>query len=409
MTIEIKVPPLGESVSNAEIASWLVADGDYVNKNQEVVEIDSDKATLAVSAEEAGVIRIKVIAGSKVNIGDIIALVEPADAPVTKKERTDTKDLKPIEKVKSEGDHKNSSQDTGGATIVQKVNVSPLASSMIADHGLDINAIITDKMMRITKTDVEHYLNSGSGEKKINRNEVRKEMSALRKKLSERLVRAKNESAMLTTFNEVDMTGILEARQQFGKSFQDKYGIKLGFMSFFTRAVCIALEEMPELNASIEGDEIVYHDYKDIGIAVSSPKGLVVPVLRNAEVLDLRQIETGIADLAEKARNKKLSIEDMNGGTFTISNGGVFGSLLSTPIINPPQVAILGMHKIQERPAGIEGRIELRPMMYIALSYDHRIIDGREAVTFLVRCKELLENPSLLASGKHPVQISLGL
>lgn len=402
MIIEIKVPPLGESVSNAEIASWLVNNGDYVEKNQDVVEIDSDKATLAIPSEEAGIISIKVDAGAKVSIGDIVATVDTsAAAPLEKSKKQDKEDEKVVVEEKSELKSTISSE--------KRLSVSPLAAKIIEENALDLNAIMHDKVMRITKADVENYLNASPMQKPLSRKETRKEMSALRKKLSERLVRSKNESAMLTTFNEVDMTAILNVKKQFGQAFQDKFGLKLGFMSFFTKATCIALEEIPEINASIEDDEIVYHDYTDIGIAVSSPKGLVVPVLRNAETLSLSQIELGISELAEKARTKKLGIEEMTGGTFTISNGGVFGSLLSTPIINPPQVAILGMHKIQERPIGIAGNIELRPMMYLALSYDHRIIDGREAVTFLIRIKELLENPNMLTSGKNPIQLSLGL
>jgi 2-oxoglutarate dehydrogenase E2 component (dihydrolipoamide succinyltransferase) len=405
MAVDIKIPQIGESISEAILSSWLVADGDFVDKDQEIAEIDSDKATIMLNTEEAGQIKILVEEGEKVLIGDVVCQVDTSkkgsrkqQAPEQKKEEpkateekavTTPDETKKAEKPAQEGD--------------LKLSVSPLAGEMIQEHGLDINEVVKHKMLRITKSDVENFTSAPQKKKAISREEHSKEMSTLRKKLAERLVKSKNESAMLTTFNEVDMSAILNIRKSYGKAFMDKHGFKLGFMGFFAKAVSIALTEFPEINASLDDSNIVYHDYIDIGIAVSSPKGLMVPVVRNAETLSLAELEKAIFDLAEKARNKKLSIEEMTGGTFTITNGGVFGSLLSTPIINPPQVAILGMHKIQERPVGIDGQIVLRPMMNLALSYDHRIVDGKESVSFLVRVKEMLENPGFMfTEGQNP-------
>lgn len=402
MLYEIKVPSLGESVSNAVIANWLVADGEIIAKDQDIAEIDSDKATVAISSEFGGAISIIVQSGNKVGIGDIIAKVDTEKVIQHKPEQSVTVNI-PEEK------------NTKDVTLVtdeeqQKISISPLAEKMINESNIDLNELIKHKLLRITKSDVVAYQEAVTITKKeISRNENREEMTPLRKKLAERLVQSKNQTAMLTTFNEIDMSNLMEIRRKFNDDFQKKYGVKLGFMSFFTKAVCLALDEFPQVNGSIEGNEIILHDYKDIGIAVSTPKGLMVPVIRNAEALKLFEIELKINELAEKARNKKLSLEEMNGGTFTITNGGVFGSLLSTPIINPPQVAILGMHKIQERPIGLNSKIELRPMMYIALSYDHRLIDGKESVGFLVKVKELLENPVNIAFGNDPLKSLLGI
>jgi len=402
MLYEIKVPSLGESVSNAVIANWLVADGEIIAKDQDIAEIDSDKATVAISSEFGGAISIIVQSGNKVGIGDIIAKVDTEKVIQHKPEQSVTVNI-PEEK------------NTKDVTLVtdeeqQKISISPLAEKMINESNIDLNELIKHKLLRITKSDVVAFQEAVTITKKeISRSENREEMTPLRKKLAERLVQSKNQTAMLTTFNEIDMSNLMEIRRKFNIDFQKKYGVKLGFMSFFTKAVCLALDEFPQVNGSIEGNEIILHDYKDIGIAVSTPKGLMVPVIRNAEALKLFEIELKINELAEKARNKKLSLEEMNGGTFTITNGGVFGSLLSTPIINPPQVAILGMHKIQERPIGLNSKIELRPMMYIALSYDHRLIDGKESVGFLVKVKELLENPVNIAFGNDPLKSLLGI
>lgn len=410
MIIEVKIPALGESVSFAEIAGWLVEDGDVVEKDQEIAEIDSDKATLALPAEESGKIKIMVEAGSKVAVGDIVCTIDTSVKPEAKPEMPQAEE-KPQEKaapkIEKQEPKTPKQEKTINKTGDHKVSVSPVASQMIQAEGLNVDEILQHKLMRISKSDVEAYM--AGPVKQISREEHREEMSSLRKKLAERLVKVKNETAMLTTFNEVDLSRIIELRKKHQKAFVEKYGVKVGFMSFFTKAVAYALEAFPSVNARLDGNEIVYNDYKDIGIAVSTPKGLMVPVLRNAEALSIADIEIQIAELAQKARNRRLSLDEMTGGTFTITNGGVFGSMLSTPIINPPQVAILGMHNIQERPVAINGKVEIRPMMYLALSYDHRIIDGKESVSFLVKIKELLQDPGKLLSGNDPVAELLGI
>lgn len=410
MIIEVKIPALGESVSFAEIAGWLVEDGDVVEKDQEIAEIDSDKATLALPAEESGKIKIMVEAGSKVAVGDIVCTIDTSVKPEAKPEMPQAEE-KPQEKAAPKIEKQEPKTPKQEKTINKagdhKVSVSPVASQMIQAEGLNVDEILQHKLMRISKSDVEAYM--AGPVKQISREEHREEMSSLRKKLAERLVKVKNETAMLTTFNEVDLSRIIELRKKHQKAFVEKYGVKVGFMSFFTKAVAYALEAFPSVNARLDGNEIVYNDYKDIGIAVSTPKGLMVPVLRNAEALSIADIEIQIAELAQKARNRRLSLDEMTGGTFTITNGGVFGSMLSTPIINPPQVAILGMHNIQERPVAINGKVEIRPMMYLALSYDHRIIDGKESVSFLVKIKELLQDPGKLLSGNDPVAELLGI
>jgi 2-oxoglutarate dehydrogenase E2 component (dihydrolipoamide succinyltransferase) len=400
MIIEIRIPNVGESVTNVELSQWLVEDGTYVEKDQEIAEIDSDKATLTLHAEESG--RLKIIAsrGTKLNIGDLTCNIDTSAAPSLKttfKMQVGTPQVKIEEKTQEVPTEKKEEPET--VRTENKIQVTPLAKEIISEHQLDLDEIIKDKLRRITKNDVLEYIERKQAKPIVISREIsKKELSPLRKKLAERLVQAKNEMAILTTWNEVDMSKIIKIRKDLGDKFLHRYGIKLGFVSLFAKAISIALMEFPEVNASIDGDSIAYHAYVDLGIAVSTEKGLMVPVIRNTESLSISEIEIKINELAEKARNKRLTIEEMQGGTFTITNGGVFGSLFSSPIVNPPQVAILGMHKIQERPVGIEGRIELRPMMYVALSYDHRIIDGKESVTFLVRVKELLESPEKMTT-----------
>ena len=413
MIISMKVPSPGESISEVQIAQWLVKTGDYVKKDQELVEVDSDKATLSIPAESSGRIEIIVAEGETVNIGDEICRIDTsAEAPAQAAPVAET----PAPAAKSQAEAPKEAPKTPQAQPdLSAKAATPLAANIMAQNNVPMQAVQgSGPGGKIQKADVLKALAAGFPAPASGwggaRNTERKKMSMLRKKVAERLVSVKNETAMLTTFNEVDMSAILELRAKYKDAFQKQHGISLGFMSFFTRAVTEALHAFPAVNAQIDGDEIIYHDYVDIGIAVSTPKGLMVPVLRNAEVLGLAEIESGIKDLAVRARDGKLSLEDMSGGTFTITNGGVFGSLMSTPIINPPQVAILGMHKIQERPVAIQGKVEIRPMMYLALSYDHRIIDGKESVSFLVKVKEMLEKPELiLFGGKDPVEVLLGL
>lgn len=412
MIKEIKVPSPGESITEVQIANWLRADGDYVEKDEEIAEIDSDKATLTIAAEESGVLTIKVHAGETIEVGTVIAEIN-TEAKVkngnSKKESVhksvaveEKAQAKPADK--KEGNEKPSSYASGIP--------SPAAAKIIEEKNISASAISgTGRDGRITKADVISQKTTDPTPSPMGERNIRREkMSMLRKKISQRLVAVKNETAMLTTFNEVDMSAIINIRKQYKDLFKEKHGVGLGFMSFFTKAICTALHEFPAVNAMIDGDEIIYHDYCDVGIAVSAPKGLMVPVIRNAETLSLAQIETMVMTLAGKARDGKLSIEEMTGGTFTITNGGVFGSMLSTPIINPPQSAILGMHNIVERPVAVNGKVEVRPVMYVALSYDHRIIDGRESVSFLVRVKQMLEEPvKMLYEGKDPIQRLLEL
>ena len=400
MIVEMNVPSPGESISEVEIATWLVADGDYVEKDQEICEIDSDKATLTLAAEESGAVSIKVEEGETVAIGDVVCTIDTsvegtASASVPKADTlaaapTSAPDLIPTE----------TSYATG--------TPSPAARKMMAEQGVEL-AQGSGKGGRITKEDVvkaKTAMGKGPGP----RGTERKKMSVLRRKVAERLVSVKNETAMLTTFNEVDMKPIMDLRKVYKEDFKEKFGVGLGFMSFFTKAVTRALKLFPDVNAMIDGKEVVYYDYADISIAVSSPKGLMVPVVRNAELLDFEGVESEIKRLAIKARDGKISMDDMLGGTFTITNGGVFGSMLSTPIINPPQSAILGMHNIVERAMVVDGEIVIRPIMYVALSYDHRIIDGSESVGFLCAVKEALENPAeFLLGGEDKVKETLGL
>lgn len=408
--IDIKVPTVGESISEVTLVKWLKKEGEWVNRDEVLCELESEKATFELNAEQAGVLHIVAAEGATLAIGELACKIDetapkPEGAPAPKAEAAPApkKEEKKTEAPKAEAKP---------AVPASDVKATPVANAMMADKQVKPSDIKgTGSLGRILKQDVLNALaNPGrKGEGAYSREEKREKMSNLRKTVSRRLVEAKNTTAMLTTFNEVDMTRIMEIRKEFKDKFKETYGVNLGFMSFFTKACCYALQEWPSVNAYIDGEEIVKHEYCDISIAVSAPKGLVVPVIRNAESMSMGEIEAKVMELAGKARDNKLSMEEMTGGTFTITNGGVFGSLMSTPIINIPQSAILGMHKIQERPMVVNGKIEIRPMMYVALSYDHRIIDGRESVSFLVRVKELLENPELLLIGQSPVKALLGL
>jgi 2-oxoglutarate dehydrogenase E2 component (dihydrolipoamide succinyltransferase) len=409
--IEIKVPTVGESISEVTLVKWLKKEGDYVERDELLCELESEKATFELNAEQAGVLHIVAQEGATLNIGDLACKIdetaarpEGAAAPAPKAEE------KPAAKAAAAPAPKAEAAKPAAQTDVK---ATPVANAIMADKQVKATDVKgTGSMGRILKQDVLDALASPGrkgGAAAFSREVKREKMSNLRKTVSRRLVEAKNTTAMLTTFNEVDMTRIMEIRKVYKDKFKESHGVNLGFMSFFTKACCIALNEWPSVNAYIDGEEIVKHDFCDISIAVSAPKGLVVPVIRNAESLSMAEIEAKVVELATKARDNKLSMEEMTGGTFTITNGGVFGSLMSTPIINIPQSAILGMHKIQERPMVVNGKIEARPMMYVALSYDHRIIDGRESVSFLVRVKELLENPELLLIGQDPVKALLAL
>ena len=415
--IEIKVPTVGESINEVTLVKWLKNDGDYVERDEVIAELESEKATFELNAEQAGVLKTVGKEGDTLNIGDTVAQIdetaakpEGAAKPAEAAQTAAANAQPPIQKTEAkEIAQPQATTDKGQIDV----KASPVASAIIADKKVDPKNIQpSGPNGKILKDDVLSALeNPGRkpGVELFNRTEGREKMSNLRKTVSRRLVEAKNTTAMLTTFNEVDMSKIMAIRSANKDKFKEKHGVNLGFMSFFTKAVCYALAEWPAVNAYIDGDSIVYHNYCDISIAVSAPKGLVVPVIRNAESLSMFEIEKKVVELATKARDNKLSMEEMQGGTFTITNGGVFGSLMSTPIINIPQSAILGMHKIQERPVVVDGQIVVRPMMYLALSYDHRIIDGRESVSFLVRVKELLENPELLLFGKDPVKALLEL
>ena len=395
MLLEMRVPSPGESISEVEIAEWLVEDGDYVEKDQAIAEIDSDKATLELPAEESGTIKIVVGDGETVAVGDIVCIIDTS-AKGEAKVKTTKDDVAETPKAAAK-----SATDLGGA------KATPLASAMISEHDISAKELKgTGEAGKITKSDVLGAIQGSSTEGP--RGTSRKKMSSLRRKIASRLVAVKNETAMLTTFNEVDMTAIFDIRKEYKEQFKEKYGVGLGFMSFFTKAVTTALQEFKDVNAMIDGNEVIHHNYTDIGIAVSAPKGLMVPVVRNAELMNFQEVESDIKRLAIKARDGKIKINEMLGGTFTITNGGVFGSMLSTPIINPPQSAILGMHNIVERPMAVNGEVKIRPIMYVALSYDHRVIDGRESVGFLVRVKECLENPTEHLMGGD-VKKTLGL
>jgi len=387
MILEMKVPSPGESITEVEIAQWLVSDGDYVEKDQAIAEVDSDKATLELPAEVSGNITLKAEEGDAVAVGQVVCLIDTEGSPIeVQSTSSDIKDHTPV--IETSVTPEATSNYASGTP-------SPAAKKIIAEKEVDLDSVIgTGRNGRITKEDaVKAVPSMGTAPKGSKRGEERKKLSMLRRKVAERLVAVKNETAMLTTFNEVDMAPIFALRKKYKESFAEKYEISLGFMSFFTKAVVRALQMYPDVNSMIDGDYKVSYDYFDISVAVSGPKGLMVPVVRGAQNLSFREIEQEIKRLAIRAREGQITVDDMTGGTFTISNGGVFGSMLSTPIINPPQSAILGMHNIIERPIAIDGKVEIRPMMYLALSYDHRIIDGKESVGFLVAIKEALESP----------------
>lgn len=413
MIIDLKVPSPGESITEVEIANWIRKDGDIVSKDEELAEIDSDKATLTINAEQAGKLSIKIQAGEKANVGDIVATIDTSVAPEVAPAATKVEAAPKIDAPKQETKAKEEKAKTDQAKTYASGAPSISAAKIMSENGIkptDVKG--SGPSGRITKGDVLDLLEAGFGEKsgEVNREQKKEKMSMLRRKLAQRLVSVKNETAMLTTFNEVDMSNVMNLRKEYKDKFKDVHGIGLGFMSFFTKAVTIALKQFPAVNGQIDGEEIVFHNYCDVAIAVSTPKGLMVPVIRNAETLSLADIERQIAALALKARDGKLSVDEMTGGTFTITNGGVFGSMLSTPIINPPQSGILGMHNIVERPIAVNGKVEIRPIMYVALSYDHRIIDGRESVGFLYKVKELIENPKrMLFAGKKGEEVLLGL
>ncbi|WPY98946.1 2-oxoglutarate dehydrogenase complex dihydrolipoyllysine-residue succinyltransferase [Christiangramia sp. OXR-203] len=418
MALEMKVPSPGESITEVEIAQWLVEDGDYVEKDQAVAEVDSDKATLELPAEASGIITLKAEEGDVVEVGEVVCLIDtdaakPGSDDKEDSESKDDKSAETEEKERQESTEDKKDSDKAAAkteepskssTPSQKQDdtyatgtPSPAAKKILDEKGIDSKDVKgSGRDGRVTKEDAVEAKASMGSPGKGTRGEERKKMSMFRRKLAERLVSAKNDTAMLTTFNEVDMSPIFALRKKYKEEFKEKHGVSLGFMSFFTLAVIRALDEYPAVNSMIDGDYQVSYDYKDISIAVSGPKGLTVPVIRNAENLSFRGVESEVKRLAIKARDGKITVDEMTGGTFTITNGGVFGSMLSTPIINPPQSAILGMHNIVERPVAIDGHVEIRPIMYVALSYDHRIIDGKESVGFLVAVKEALENPEEL-------------
>jgi len=418
MAIEIKVPTVGESISEVTLVKWLKNDGEYADRDEVIAELESEKATFEVNAEQAGVVKHVAKEGDTLAIGDVVCSI---DTDAAKPEAAATEEAKDsIPEKSASPELKPEQQDETPATQEQPkedaktdVKATPVAAAIIADKKVDSNKITaTGENGKIIKQDVLEALNNpgrNPAATMFSRNERPEKMSNLRKTISRRLVEAKNSTAMLTTFNEVDMTAIMDIRKKSKDKFKEQHGVNLGFMSFFTKACCYALQKFPAVNAYLDGENILYHDYCDISIAVSAPKGLVVPVIRNAESLSMAGIEAAVVELATKAKNNKLTIEEMSGGTFTITNGGIFGSMMSTPIINIPQSAILGMHNIVERPMAVNGQVVIRPMMYVALSYDHRIIDGRESVGFLVLVKQLLENPALLLFGKDPVDALLEL
>lgn len=414
MIVEIKVPSPGESITEVEIEAWLVESGAMVEMDDELAEINSDKATLTVNAESAGVIEILAEEGDTVEVGQVIAKIDTEAAGSTSKSDDTSSSSEDSQSVTPEPPPQNGDSHAKGHPSVS-------AEKMMKEQGVPEGAVEgSGRGGRVTKTDVVNYVNKPKPESKPapkaepktekkeerpipglptvggggERTQSREKMSSLRRKIADRLVSVKNETAMLTTFNEVDLKAVMEMRKQYKEKFKETHGVGLGFMSFFTKAVTMALMEFPGVNAQIDGKEIIYHDYCDIGIAVSSDRGLVVPVIRDAHLMNLAQLEQSVLHYALKARNNQITIDDMTGGTFTITNGGVFGSMLSTPIINPPQSAILGMHNIVQRPVAVNGEVVIRPVMYVALSYDHRIIDGKEAVSFLYRIKERLEDPS---------------
>jgi 2-oxoglutarate dehydrogenase E2 component (dihydrolipoamide succinyltransferase) len=437
--IDIKVPAVGESISEVTLVKWLKQEGAYVNRDEVIAELESEKATFEVNAEQAGVLKTVGKEGDTLKIGDVVAQIDesaprpegqkpsassgqsangspsqaPAQASAPTAAASSAGPAAPAAATPAASATATPTVQAPVTAIPNDIKATPVAAAIISDKKIDAGSITpSGSGGKILKHDVlEALAHPGRtpGKELFTRQDRREKMSNLRKTVSRRLVEAKNTTAMLTTFNEVDMSAIMALRSKYKDKFKEKHGVGLGFMSFFTKAVTYALQEWPAVNAYIDGDELVYHDYCDISIAVSAPKGLVVPIIRNAESLSMAGIEKKVVELATKARDNKLSMEEMQGGTFTITNGGVFGSLMSTPIINIPQSAILGMHKIEERAVVVNGQIVVRPMMYLAVSYDHRIIDGRESVSFLVRVKELLETPDLLLFGKDPVKALLEL
>ncbi|MBK6775590.1 MAG: 2-oxoglutarate dehydrogenase complex dihydrolipoyllysine-residue succinyltransferase [Flavobacteriales bacterium] len=410
-TVDIKVPSPGESISEVRIAKWLVKDGDVVSKDQVLAEIDSDKATLELSAEAEGRVQLLAKEDQTVNVGDVVVKIDTSF-------KAEKKAAAPAAAPAVAAAAAPKAVAATAPATVSAAHATPVAKAMLDEKGVSADKVKgSGPNGRITKSDVAAYVAGGVDANAValngwggNRDQSRVKMTTLRKKVAERLVAVKNQTAMLTTFNEVDMSAVMAVRDKNKDKFKEQHGVGLGFMSFFTKAVTEALRLFPQVNGQIDGEEIIMHDYADIGIAVSSPKGLMVPVLRNAEKMTLAEIEGKIKELAVKARDGKLSIDEMTGGTFTITNGGVFGSMLSTPILNPPQSAILGMHNIVERPVAVHGKVEIRPIMYVALSYDHRIIDGKESVSFLMAVKQMIEDPSKMVFGnKEPGQVLLGL
>ena len=413
--IDIKVPVVGESISEVTLLKWTKPDGAWVERDEVIAELESEKATFEISAEQAGVLKQGANEGDTIKIGDVVCQIdEAATKPATAEAKPAIEEVKDEKKATATKPEIKKQESTAAVTAVPNdIKATPVAAAIIADKKVDPQTIkASGSGGKILKEDVLQAISNpgkvsfnGSG---LNSRNVRREkMSNLRKTISRRLVESKNTTAMLTTFNEVDMGRIMEIRTKYKDKFKELHGVNLGFMSFFAKACAIALSEWPAVNAYLDAEELVYHDYADISIAVSTPRGLTVPVIRNVESMSMADVEKKVVELAGKARDNKLTMDELTGGTFTITNGGVFGSLMSTPIINLPQSAILGMHKIQERPMAVNGQVVVRPMMYLALSYDHRIIDGRESVSFLVRVKELLENPELLLFGKDPVKTLL--
>ena len=419
--IEMKVPAVGESISEVTLLKWIKKDGEFVKRDEVIAELESEKATFELNAEEQGELKTQVKEGDILKIGDVVAVIDTDVASPAAEKAAEQVSEAPQAQQKAESGvtvqapPQKAANEAPVTKVPNDVKATPLASAMIADKKVNPSSITPSGANgKITRLDVlEALQNPGKvsfeGQQLGSRNVRSEKMSSLRKTISRRLVESKNTTAMLTTFNEVDMTRIMDIRKQYKDKFKEFYGVNLGFMSFFAKASAIALSEWPAVNAYIDSDSLIYHDYADISIAVSTPRGLTVPVMRNVESMGMADIEKKVIELAGKARDGKLTMEELQGGTFTITNGGVFGSLMSTPIINLPQSAILGMHKIQERPMAVNGQVVIRPMMYVALSYDHRIIDGRESVSFLVRVKELLENPELLLFGKDPVKTLLGV
>ena len=428
--IEIKIPSPGESITSVELSRWLVEEGAVVQKDTEIAELESEKATLMLVAEGSGKISLKAAEGESIEVGAVACTIdtsvqpevpaappveeEPSSAQSSAGNETEGKVPQTIQETSVSSAGKSAPTDTPTAKTAakpseseagyDKIKITPLAKKVMLENGLSVEDVING-LRRLKREDVEAVMGASDGistnglKKPVSRGSKSERMSSLRRNLSERLVSVKNETAMLTTFNEVDMKPIMDLRKKYQTRFVEKHGIKLGIMSFFLKACSIALQEFPNVNAMLDGENMITYDYADISVAVSTPKGLMVPVIRNVESLGLAEIEKALEELAGKARNGKISIPEMSGGTFTVTNGGVFGSMMSTPLINPPQSAILGMHNILERPVAIDGQIVIRPMMYIALSYDHRVIDGRESVGFLVRVKQLLEKPTDMLFG----------